>query len=388
MQYNNKKNTFFAERICSSVLKFSGLLFVICCFCPFLLLAKAAGDPGEGGGGSSLGANALSFGGENSFIARSSNGNIVLITGQSAFHINLSILKCKNGFDISTDLDYNSLNIDKKILALNEKTFVGWVGVGWYLGYSAIKVVHNGTTDTTGDKWYYQYSNGSISEIVNINGTFQIKNSPHWRVVPHFNQPTPQDYLIIDGWTVTKLDGSVFRYGDFGGTQNASRILKCAGNVIGTYLTGTTRNFCYQWDLLDATDITGSKISFIYQQITRTANGQSYTGESYVQKIITDIADTILFDVNAKNTAEGYSIDPPADIYNFAETKYLKAIRIKDFVGRTMDTLKFSYDNFYSGLKGKEKRLLTGITSALGSGILDHIFEYDRQLYTGYLKKV
>ena len=71
---------------------------------------------------------------------------------------------------------YNSVNTTKKIASLNENEPVGWVGLGWQLGYSSIKVIHNFTVDMTDDKWFFQFSNGAISEI--------IKNGDNFRVQP------------------------------------------------------------------------------------------------------------------------------------------------------------------------------------------------------------
>ena len=97
--------------------------------------------------------NAYALGGANSILNHQELGAINPFIGQAVYHVRLDSNVCKSGFKNSVDLDYSSLQMDLKVSSNNENVPLSWVGVGWNLGYSYIRVVHNNTVNRNEDPW-------------------------------------------------------------------------------------------------------------------------------------------------------------------------------------------------------------------------------------------
>lgn len=335
--------------------------------------------PGPGGGsGADIG--------ENSVLTRSDAGLINPLTGIAAYHIKLLSMNGKNGFNVGVDFHFTG-NMQSRVQSPNWLSPQSWCGTGWHMGFSHIYVKHQNTTDMSDDKWYYVYSEGVVSEIVDDDGTWRVKNAPYWTVTPHYNQPDPGDYKVIDGWTIIFTNGYTYRYGDFGtGTKNAGRNLKCSGNTIATTVTSDIRDFYYQWDIAEAEDIDGRKITFTYQPTTATINGNQYVRESYIQTIENDVGDKFVFQVGNKSYEEiGFQIH--SDAYKVYDSKFLSQIQYVDKDNNPIEEFSLEYI-VDGGDVGLRKRFLSAITSTHLTGMRDYFFRYDMQTYKGYLTEV
>ncbi len=315
-------------------------------------------------------------------------------TGIPCYDFEVLGITSKSQFTVTVDLSYSGA-VEQQCKSINEDSPTSWTGLGWQLGFSSINVRHHGTTDIADDEYYYRFDNGAACEILR-NGTepsdytFLVQDEPWWTIEAHYVDPDA-DFPVIDGWTLWKTDGSVFRYGDFDGTPNAGRYVLAFGNTIGSGTGTNYSKFYYQWDLASASDVNGSQVNYTYQQVLRQVYGNSYIGESYVHQIDNDNGDKILFDLADKSPAEGpyAKIVRPFDLF---ETKYLDRIRLLDAEDQELEAVDFVYSGetgeiapLNEGATGLEKRLLTGLLFNHSAGTKDRKFHY---LATGELQRV
>lgn len=344
-----------------------------------VMLAGSQTIPGPSSGGAN----------EAEVLIRKKNGFVNTLTGQPAYHVKLLSMTGKNGFEVGVDLHYGG-NIHRQAQAPNWASEQGWCGTGWFLGFSHIYVEHNNTTNTVDDKWYFVYSNGSVSEILNTDCGIIVKNDRQWKIVPHYAE-TPQDAgdipQIIAGWTVTHENGYRYIYGDMGGELNAGRYLTCNKDEIGSDIGAESvrMKFYYRWDLAEAVDPNGQKMVLEYDPTIATINGNAYVRESYPLKIISDIGDEFRFHLSPKGK---YEISGLPDIsgYDLRETQYLSRIEHKNSDEEVIQ----SYDLKYLLTRNKkdQHRYLVEASSNELSGRFKHVFEYNFNKAFGYLQKI
>jgi hypothetical protein len=328
-------------------------------------------DPGEGGGaGNEIGAR--------SGTAIGSSGYVNQLTGQPSYSIKLLRLLGNAGFNVDVDLNYG-IELHNVIENNNDISPTSWVGAGWQLGFSYIYSTSDNDTALVDNKFYYAYSDGSISEIVLCkDNKYRIKNSPYWKVT--LDSTSGGNYWNRYGWIVTKTDGTVNIYGvDTNARMDCPKVNRRTGaNGIGPI---------YQWNLFQASDINGSKFRFIYSKIRDTLLtpvNASYVRESYVNKIIAiDNGDTLLFDIADKRAEELAQPDPDPKMPLFRETKFLRSVRLVSKNGVLKEKVNFIYTqdagqqrNLFNGIPQQEKRLLTGIVSEKTEGAVNRVFEY------------
>ena len=332
-------------------------------------LGAANSDPGEGGGdGNEIGTV--------SEIVRSGGGSYVnQLTGQPSQNVTVLGLSTKSGFGLTVDFHYGGY-IKYQINGDNRQAPAGWLGAGWHCGFSSIYVVHNGTATSADDKYYYRYSSGAVSQIVQTDdGRYRVKADPYWYVEPAWAPCEQGQVPFIYGWSVTKPDGSIFRYGDFLVTPytnryNASRILPCVNNVIAGEESGSLRHFYYQWDLAEASDVNGSTISFTYDpQVVTPALGWPYTTESHVREVrALDTGDKLAFHTEQKSANEGPPSDKQLKYDIETEMRFLRKIEYRNAAEMLLSQVDLSYTgdpgepaHMDDGVAGRQKRLLTQI---------------------------
>jgi hypothetical protein len=322
----------------------------------FTVCAKTGGDPGNGSGGSFP--NAASIGGVISPLVKTNNGLVHELIGQAIYQIPLAGISALSGLNVVTKLTYNSLYTDKRADSINEVALNGWVGLGWNLGFYYIRVDNNNTPDdSSDDKWYFGYGDGSESQIVSVHNyvtnanSWTVKNNPFWIITPHYCS--------------SQVNGSF-------GTNNICSLT--VATETGTqlifenpwYYQYETNNgnksfwYLFRWDLSHMRDVNGDDISFNYETEPGSYTGVSgnalnYYQPSYLTSIQSNNGDALYFDLGNKNAAEGRSSSINA--LDFLERKYLDQIRITRN-NQGLDTIKFSYSFINSGVPGKEKRLL------------------------------
>lgn len=305
-------------------------------------------------------------------------------TGDAAF--SHSLFQYEN---LNLAINYSS-NVYMNVRSRNDKGSTGWCGLGWQFGFGSISCNHKGTKTVMDDEYYWISPTGTSCKILKKNGVYYLKDSPYWKIemVDNGNDN------IVEGWIITSIDGSRFKYGNLSLTplrnstrytlywpalndQNDPNYLKLG--YVGDGFNGNPSPYPYQWDLAEIEDAYGNKVEFEYDNILSVVNGNwtlnsvSYTKESYLKWIRFSDGTKVLIETDKKKPKEYYdpmqAIEEPDALQEFYEENYLDRIIIYNQDENIIKRFKFCYQLINNNVDGNfAKRLLSSIIELKNNG--------------------
>lgn len=361
--------------------------------------------------------------------------SINLLSGTVAFDHPITTINAGGKVSLPISLAYSS-NLSRTAQARNDRMPVGWVGLGWSLGYSHIRCDIGGLNETWDDKCYFVTATGLSQKIISKKGRFYLEKDPYWKVVRNTSH--------LQYWVLTDPQGVVYEFGDpkdDNSSQATAYTLSWAHNekgLIGAGLSGSVsqnnepRKQPIQWNLRKISDNYMNSISLQYQQYLeplayeKWVSPVGYTKEIYLKSIQSSNGLKIDFELGNKGEKDffgeyqdprgdgesapvawtigeepsytGKQYDPFIDPY---ETKYLSSISIKSTRTRELKLLS-KFDFCYRAIEptkknGYVKRVLEKIVETDANAKLtgqDEFEYFDEKPGTsgdrpfGYLKSI
>lgn len=275
----------------------------------------------------------------------------------------------------NVQLKYYNKDIANQFRTENRYAPSGSFGLGWQMLYGSISGEINGSADTTDDKYFYNGPDGSFELIEGADGTFRIPNYRPWKIQRYVSAG------IITGWTITKEDGTILRFGNyyrasggynFSATLDSTFATRCfigynglVSNPDANLYSNSLTEIPYQWDLSNIQDISGNVTSLTYTQtdVPLTSGSSStatyykyYTRESHLYVINDNNGNTIVFNYAGMNFAGEYYSDYSSWTQNLFESQYLSYVQIQRN-SQTYKQIVCSY--LQSSTFGTTKRFLT-----------------------------
>jgi RHS repeat-associated protein len=271
-------------------------------------------------------------------------------------------------------LNYSSASVPFLITAENRDAQTSWVGAGWSFGTEAVEVDHHGTATMEDDEYFYIDGSGGRTPIMKDNaGVYRIQNYPYWKIALTVQEDTSGyiDYLVT-GVTITRDDGSKYKYGDFRlgyGPNKANRCVFYSGDRVSEYLdTVRAGQICYRWDLAQVYNPYGIlQLEYFYDQeqeaVLQAGVNRYYTRASYLFHVDDKRTGMMTAFTRANRSANEYQ-NTSVSTYkiNRYETQYLDSIRVFSTQTAIVPIQLWNLDYQLVGSGVKTKRLLTSVT--------------------------
>lgn len=329
-------------------------------------------------------------------------GAIDVLSGSVTFP--LEIARITGRTDTTTlKLRYSS-NVEVNVRADNGIAPTSWVGLGWSMGFGAIRCDHAGTVPIADDNLTWISAEGVAQSIHRMTyeskpDAYFLEKEPYWKVEPQFSDKTG----FIEGWVLTDPQGKRYIYG-MSDERKTVRYTFCwpATGYVGPGFSSGYKRFPYQWDLSAIEDIYGNRVTFEYEQDLEALTGPNYfstgtdkyTKASYLREIENEQGDRIV--IHTKDKGEDEYVDPrtavaePDAFYEHFETKQVESVEVLSGSGELQRCFVFCYKPFNIHMFGQvggdlssaefEQRysVLSSRQKRFTKSLLQSVTEYDR----------
>jgi|GEM_PF-2141156 len=303
--------------------------------------------------------------------------SVDLYTGQHRESFSLATIKGRHGSDITLSLHYDG-NVTAQAKLENHEAQAGPFGLGFRLDGQTIVCNHQGTSDIDDDNYYLIVSGSSIALHHVDSNRYVGNNGTAWNVQRYSASISGHDAVV--GWTVTREDGTVYRFGDFDSSfteRNATRYLLRFGNFIGSGITNDDQPYPIQWDLSSIEDTEGlSPTTFDYLQeddyLRVMDSGDNivnsaypYTRYSHLVMITSPTGGKIILEYSSRlDYREFYGVN----IYEFYATQKADRLIVTGETGDRLAVVDFDYEYLTShGDNDFRKLLLSSFTRKDGA---------------------
>ncbi|WP_437736138.1 RHS repeat domain-containing protein [Sorangium sp. So ce1335] len=305
------------------------------------------------------------------------NQSVNHLTGQITFPVRLIDLPGRNGLRARVSIRYDG-GVQASAGTWNLEAGTGVVGLGFSLDTEYIVAVPDQSA-AAGNITYYHVAGQAATRLVNTAAPGQT---------PAFTAEGRQPWLIAydaanEGWTVTKEDGTVFRFG--GAAGNAVQWGVRWGAFLGasSQTSGQSRGAVI-WSLASVTSPFGDTLTYAYSaypddNIAVGAGGLAYTRASYLLSITDSVGRVISLQYGDKlqePSGQREYVAPHSGQYNTPnayqdryETRFLSSIRVTDAAGRLLETVSLGYAVVGDGLLAKRYLTSVTLTSAAGAAL-------------------